>query len=1056
MNLWRPLVVLAFLSVSRSVLTAQARDSVHAGSSVPRLVRWHIADDFKSGIPSWQSYPLAQDIGYDPSIYTTKIAGHSVLRRDVISDGQRLQVIGLIRPGEFQFTAASRLNLVGSLESSGKIRDVKAVLATRDGQTYEAVLPLSPDSSFCFHLDGARFHGLKGQAEIEAVVLSFVAQDAPLGSHSLFTLQLFSIDARRPAEPAIVSPPIITSGSGNLRLANRVVQAGSSAVFTFATRPVNVITEDVEGKIVSGVASIDGMQISCMPGKDAAPGLWTMTVEDGVGKLTFRILVLRARSDHEGILFSSERLQQLRSEDRFRQLRQVIHTEATRRAKQLRFNPEAGNGIALLPSDSVFAGLPAYADLMDSYGSAIAYNALDYRLNDDSHALEITRKALLTVSAWKTWTPPWFVAHGLRTYYVVGVFTQRLALGFDLVSDQLTQAEHFTVEQATMRNSIQPTLDDYYSNQRMPTGASNHMAHSLGGALAAWAAFDRADPDWRSAHGIAFGELIASFDDMLKGLFPGDGSEAEPAGYEVFAMEGVTYGLSSLASLGITPNNAQRVMDSYWWLRYAEVSADLVLDTGDTRATLSSLYSYAWLAEHSSDPGASWFYHSVDRPFLDEQTTRQRRDEDLDASSGKQQVPNPLDLLCCTKPAMQYVPPAPSRIFEQRGSIVLRDRWNDPAMATSIRVGPWMNHEHHDQGSFQIAVHGHLLVGEGGYADYYQDPNYKTYFTQAPAHNVVLVDRDPFSQVSYDGRYWKALSNYPRITASALGDDIDYVEANLEPAYGNSLKSYTRQFLFLKPGLLIVNDKIEAPANHIFSWLLHLAPGAEVQQHDSNMIISEAGSSSSLTVIADDPLSSWQLSNTPIAVNEFTDIDARTVNKRLELSLESNFTPRQRFLVGLSVSGAGEASAIERQQTENGRGFLRRGPKQEAIVLFRDGGGPLRAFGSSTDGSLLAVVMQSSPGGLHLFAADAKSVATGDGEDLSLSIPANVQWDQTGGSVVLEVAAGRFCAVRLRAPIQGDQVQVDGHSYMNVSKSSEISLSPGKHKLEFLLASTKQ
>ena len=984
------------------------------------------------------------------------IAGHSVLRRDVISEAQGSDVIGLIRPISFQFTSTSRLNLVGSIESGGKIRDPEVVLASHDGQTYKVALPLNSNSSFSLRLDGARFHDLKGQAEIEAVVLSFVALGAPLGSHSLLTVRSFSVDAMRPAEPAIVSPQMLTSGSGNMRVVNQVLQAGSSAVFTFASRPLNVIIEDGEGKIVPRVAAIDGKQISWTPAKDATPGLWTMKVDDGVGKVACRILVLNDRLGHEGMLFSSKRLQQLRSEDRFRQLRQVNHAEAARRAKQLSFNSEAGSSIALLPSDSVFAGLPAYADLMDSYGSAIAYNALDYRLNDDSQALEIAREALLTASAWGTWTPPWFRAHGLETYYVVGVFTERLALGFDLISDRLTEAERSTIEQATMRNSIQPTLDDYYSNQRMPTGASNHMAHSVGGALAAWAAFDRADPEWRPAQGVALGVLIASFDEMLNGLFPGDGSEAEPAGYEVFAMEGVTYGLSSLASLGIVPSNAKSVMESYWWLRYAEVSPALVLDTGDTRSMLPSVYSYAWLAERSSDPGVRWFYDSVDRPFLDAQINGQRGNEDLDAPPARQQAPNPLDLLCCTKPAMQFIPPAPSRIFEQRGSVVLRDRWKDPEMVTSMRVGPWMNHEHHDQGTFQVAVDGHLLVGEGGYADYYQDPNYKTYFTQAPAHNVVLIDRDPFSQVSCDGRYWRALSNYPRITASLLSDDIDYVEANLEPAYTNSLRSYSRQFLFLKPGLLIVNDDMEAPANHVFDWLLHLAPGAEIQQRESSLVISEAGSSGSLTVIAGDSLPVWHLNSTPIAVNDFTDLDARRVVEHQELSLESNPTTRHRFLVGLSVSDTEESSTIERQRTENGLGFLRISPNQQAIALFRDGEGPLHALGSSTDGSLLAVVTQNSPGSLHLFTADAKSVTISSSKDLSLSAPGNVQWDETGGSVVLEVASERFCIVRLRAPVQGDQIQVDGHSSASFSKSGGISLGPGKHKLDFLLDPSKQ
>ncbi len=89
-----------------------------------------------------------------------------------------------------------------------------------------------------------------------------------------------------------------------------------------------------------------------------------------------------------------------------------------------------------------------------------------------------------------------------------------------------------------------------------------------------------------------------------------------------------------------------------------------------------------------------------------------------------------------------------------------------------------MNHEHHDQGSFQLASHGALLVGEGSYADYYRDPNYKDYFSESAAHNVVLLDHDPFSQISYGGDYFKALSSHPRITSSLLSEHIAYLEAD--------------------------------------------------------------------------------------------------------------------------------------------------------------------------------------------------------------------------------------------------------------------------------------
>ena len=1011
---------------------------------------WRIEDKFDNGIPSWQSYPLAQDIGYDPSLYTTRIAGQPVLRRDVISDGQSMQVIGLIRPLSFRLTPLSRIAFVYSTEASGQTDKMKIILASRDGVRYEALLPHSTHSPGNAVLGGAQFHLRGGEADIETVIVSFTVRHAPRGSHSLLTLRSFSVDAMRPAAPTMLSPRMLLSSTGDEPVADRVVRPGSAAVFTFASVPVQVTTQDGDGKMVPCAIAIHGKQVSWKPLRNAPPGLWTVTVSDATGSLAFRILVLGDTSASSGILLSSQRLAELRTGDRFFSLRQAIHAEAVRRAQELKFNPDAGRGIALLPSQSVFAGLPAYANLMDQYGAAISYNALDYRLNGDLHALEVVRRALLTVSAWQTWTPPWFTAHGIHTYYVVGVFTERLAFGYDLVSDQLTGDERHTIENATIRNSIRPTIDDYYLEQRMPTGASNHMAHSLGGAVAAWAAFDRVDPDWRRTQGPSLGELITGFEILLKGLYPGDGSEAEPAGYEVFAMEGVTYGVSALAALGIVPRNFPAVMDSFWWLRYAEVSPKLVLDTGDTRSTLPTLYSYAWVAEHSTDPAARWFYDAVQRPLLDS-ASRQLGTVNIPDASALQPAPNVLDLVCCSRPRAPFTAPAPSRIFAQRGSVALRDGWDDPEMATSIRIGPWMNHEHHDQGSFQVAVHGQLLVGEGGYADYYQDPSYKTYFSEAPAHNVVLVDHDPFSQVPYNGRYWKALSDYPKLTSSLLGDEVNYLEADLKPAYGDTLKSYKRQFLFLKPGLLIVSDDLDAPAAHVFDWLLHLAPGEGVQQQESRLVISVPQTSELLTLMAADPHLSWRLSTTPIAVNEFSDLDKKAVDQRQVLSLDSAAAQRQNFLVGLSAGSVQQATSIKRRKTGNAQGFLESGPGQQALALFRDGQGPLEAYGASTDGDVLAVVTLSSQHKMHLFAAHTRSLTAGASGGVSLSIPGNMLWDETAGFVTLSIEVERPCQLKLRANIRDDSMRLDAHAESGFSSGGEIALTTGSHRLEFLL-----
>src|SRR5581483_6530023 len=114
---------------------------------------------------------------------------------------------------------------------------------------------------------------------------------------------------------------------------------------------------------------------------------------------------------------------------------------------------------------------------------------------------------LLALAAWKTWTPPRFASHGMHTYYETGIVAQRLALAYDLLSAELTAADKQQAADALWTKCIAPTVDEYFTYDRMPTAASNWMANSVGGALAA--AIATADtPGWRGREGIALAQLL--------------------------------------------------------------------------------------------------------------------------------------------------------------------------------------------------------------------------------------------------------------------------------------------------------------------------------------------------------------------------------------------------------------------------------------------------------------------------------------------------------------------------------------------------------------------
>ena len=350
---------------------------------------------------------------------------------------------------------------------------------------------------------------------------------------------------------------------------------------------------------------------------------------------------------HTHLLLSDARLQQLTHDPQYAGLRQVIHQRAEALSSKIHDNAAAGENIELMPSGpgiepAIANQLQPYLELMEAYANAIAYNALDYKLNGNAKSLAAARRALNTVAAWKTWSPRRFRAHGLETYYEVGFVTQRFAFGYDLIADQLSLQEREQIAQAFWKQAIEPAVQEYFLYNRNPLGASNWMANSVGGAIAAAVSVAGDVPEWNEREAPALAELDFAFEQMLHGLFLQDGSEAEPTGYENFAMQGVSWGMSALAELGIQPRGADRMMHGFWWPYYDTVRPGTQLDTGDFDGHLKALSGFAWGAEHSGIPALRAFYDRGTHLDLSHGAAADQNGHHLEELAG------PLDLVCCS------------------------------------------------------------------------------------------------------------------------------------------------------------------------------------------------------------------------------------------------------------------------------------------------------------------------------------------------------------------------------------------------------------------------
>ena len=1025
--------VLALLVATCAPSCAQTTAAKQTGGSA-----WQYRADWSGGFAGWMSFPLAQDVGYDPSLYTENQGNRTVLLRDVKSHGEPRLWIGFLRP--LKFTAGPQMSCAIDYEfhAPAPVTGLSIQFGAADGHQYSLPLP-GTNGEHRVRITGAQL-GLQRSTAIDIVVLKGVVLRPQTGSNTRWTLKQFVLDATRPSE-VVIRQPLFNESSDGSAVARTILDAGEPLEIAWGgTQATTIALKDPSGQSAVKKEFRPGVnQASISVPSSAKAGLWHAEVSQGAARSDFDFLVLGAITPHPRLLLSEKRLEQLRGPE-FADLRKQIHERGAGLAAKITYSAQAGDNIEAMPVGiGIDAAYPSeitpYFQLMDSYSQSVAYNALVYRLNGNDAALDSARRALLTMTKWKTWTPRRFHSHGVQTYYEVGVAAQLVALGYDLIADHLSAQEKSEVEQAFWKQVIAPTVQEYYTADRDPIAASNWMANSLGGALASAISVAGDVPDWKQRDGAAVAQLQSAFERLMRGLFPGDGSEAEPLGYENFALQGFSWGTSALAALGIEPLGKQGMLEGFWWPYYTTVAPGLQLDTGDFNGHLTKLPGFAWGAEHSGIPELRAYYEkNAGRPDLSHGAPVSNNGHFLE------EMPGPLDLACCTGPAPEFSEPPPSRVFAERGSAVLRSGWDTGATVISLRAGPWFNHEHHDQGSFQVAAFGSRLIDEAGYAHYYLDPRYPDYFTQAPGHNTVLVDGNPFSQQATNGRYWPGFA-HPEINSQVLSPDFDYVRADLTAAYDGALRSYRREYFFLKPGVMIVRDRIESAQPHVYSWLLHAAPGAQLTSETGSASIQTPHASAALMALGQN--TRWSAATTPLPISVYENLDKPRIPTRPELVLTSGKTATTQFLVAMEfVRGAANGAQLQQWSDANGVGVRTQGAHPERII-FRTAPGLLQVGDFATDGSALRVTDDHA----EWSAIEAHSVEQGSRVMVRSESPVDLEMTQKNGRTNLTVHNASADSLQIHTPNPPKRVVVDGKTVaVNYEGSGfALRLAPGEH-----------
>ena len=138
------------------------------------------------------------------------------------------------------------------------------------------------------------------------------------------------------------------------------------------------------------------------------------------------------------------------------------------------------------------------------------------------------------------------------------------------------------------------------------------------------------------------------------------------------------------------------------------------------------------------------------------------------------------------------------------------------------------SHGHDPHNSFTLNAYGEPLLVNNVYRDLYGSPFHKGWCWSTKAQNALLVD----------GEGQKAHSPDPmgRIVASDFQDGVEYVAGEAAAAYEGKLKRYLRHVLFVKPGLIVIADEVEAAKPATFQLMLHAQQEFEVNQERQQLV----------------------------------------------------------------------------------------------------------------------------------------------------------------------------------------------------------------------------
>lgn len=407
----------------------------------------------------------------------------------------------------------------------------------------------------------------------------------------------------------------------------------------------------------------------------------------------------------------------------------------------------------------------------------------------------------------------------------------QLAVAYDAVYDILTPSERKEIATGLYRLAVEPLLGDWV-NEPTRIHSLNSMGHNwwtscagMGGLLAL--AISNELTEARKGAEAVIEALPEWFD------FAGDVIQHKP---KTFDRNGGMYESINYASFGITEALLfrQAWLNSHPGAKLEEIPqmkylASFFCEVCYPRDGI--LYSINFGDSHKNVTGESSLLLAYAMGVKDPVTLWYAGQ--IEAGQHREGMPLTFPMGLLYTPDLSNAPADPalplSKLWSDFGWATMRDSWKKDARMLAVKSGATWNHSHADANSLILFDKGVDIIKDAGNCSYGK-PEYRNYFFQSDAHNVVKFNGE--GQPRYQQYHGASL---PGSLHNLLDDGhTRYVMADGTGPMSHLLSRNQRHYLWLGDVILVIDD-LHSHEPGTWEWLWH--PNGDVRKRGGDIEI---------------------------------------------------------------------------------------------------------------------------------------------------------------------------------------------------------------------------